>query len=149
MPERAKALFRAPVRAVALVRHDWHKGCSQGQNIVELALVLPILIMIFAFIIDFSRLYHGYVSATNAARVGAELATNVSIPNLTVVSSVEAEASPAVTVTNIAISPTVRTSGSPVQIGVTYVFSPYTPLVSGFWGGGSLPLVVTATASVY
>lgn len=122
---------------------------EQGQNLVELALVLPILILIFVFIIDFSRLYNGYVSATNAARVGAELATDQRVTNHVVISSVVAEASPAVAVANVAISPTVRISGGPVQIGVTYVFSPFTPMVSNFWGGGALPLVVTATGSVY
>ena len=120
-----------------------------GQSVIELAFVAPILILIFAGVVDFGRLYHAYVAATNAARVGAEYASDPLKSDGDVRAVVQREASPAVTLGSIAISPSPRTSGSQVQIGVTYVFSPYTPLVSSFWGGGSLPLVATATARVY
>ena len=122
---------------------------GSGQSVVELALVMPVLILILVGIVDFSRLLHGYVAATNAARVGAEVASDTLKSDDQVRAAVQRESSPSVTLSGITIAPSPRTTGSQVQIGVTYVFSPYTPLVSSFWGGGSLPLVAVAESRVY
>ncbi len=124
---------------------------DRGQSVVELALIAPILIMVFLGIVDFSRVYHAASAASNAARVGAEVAMNSQNTDQQITSAVQREVSPTIAFNSISITPTqsLRSSGDSVQIGVTYVFSPYTPLVANFWGGGTLPLVVTATARVY
>jgi hypothetical protein len=45
-----------------------------GQALVEFALVLPLMIVLLAMAIDFGRVFYGWVSITNAARVGAAYA---------------------------------------------------------------------------
>lgn len=123
------------------------KAC--GQSVVEFAFVLPVLLLIFVGVVDLSRLFHVYVAATNAARVGAEAATSYDLPIDRIVTAVQDEASPTLTISNVVISPTVRWPNDSVQVQVTYVFTAYTPLVSGLWGGGGLPLVASATSRVY
>jgi hypothetical protein len=46
----------------------------RGQTVVEFALVLPVLILLLLFAIDFGRIFLGWVSLNNAARVGANYA---------------------------------------------------------------------------
>ncbi len=41
-----------------------------GQSLTELALVLPVLVLIFIGILDLGRAFHTQVAAANAARVG-------------------------------------------------------------------------------
>jgi Flp pilus assembly protein TadG len=46
-----------------------------GSELIELAIVLPLLLLIFAAIIDFGFLFQRYEALTNAAREGARLGT--------------------------------------------------------------------------
>lgn len=43
----------------------------RGQSLVEFALILPVLILIFMGIVDFGRAIYAYNSVSNAAREGA------------------------------------------------------------------------------
>ena len=54
---------------------------ERGAELIELAIVLPILLLCFAAIIDFGFLFQRYEAVTNAAREGARLGT---LPNYTV-----------------------------------------------------------------
>ena len=47
---------------------------SAGQSLVELALVLPIVILLFLAIFDFGRAIFAYNTVSNAARDGARVA---------------------------------------------------------------------------
>ena len=49
---------------------------SRGQSLVEFALVLPVLMLILLFALDFGRVFLGWVELNNAARVGANFAAN-------------------------------------------------------------------------
>ena len=44
---------------------------EQGQSLVELAIMMPILMIILLGIIDFGRVFYAYVTITNASREGA------------------------------------------------------------------------------
>ena len=46
-------------------------GSCRGASAVELALVLPLLALLFVFAVDFARLYYYYSIVTNCARNGA------------------------------------------------------------------------------
>lgn len=50
-------------------------GDDRGSELIELALVLPILLIICAAIMDFGFLFQRYEVVTNAAREGARLAS--------------------------------------------------------------------------
>ena len=50
---------------------------SRGQSLVELALVLPILLLLVAGALDLGRLYYSQITITKAAKEGAlEASTN-------------------------------------------------------------------------
>ena len=49
---------------------------SRAQALAEFALVLPIIILLLAMAIDLGRVFYGWVSIQNAARVGASYAAS-------------------------------------------------------------------------
>jgi hypothetical protein len=49
---------------------------GRGQSVVELALVLPVVLLIVVVAIDFGRAFSGYVTLTNASRIGANYAAS-------------------------------------------------------------------------
>ena len=57
-----------------LLRRRSDEPVSRGQAMVEFALVLPILALLLVMAIDFGRVFFGWVSLTNAARIGANYA---------------------------------------------------------------------------
>lgn len=57
-------------------RRSPRSGSFRGQSFVEFALVLPLLLTFLAMTIDAGRLYFGWVSLINAARVGANYAAD-------------------------------------------------------------------------
>ena len=48
---------------------------DRGAELIEMAIVLPILLFIFAGIIDFGFMFQRYEVLTNAAREGARMGT--------------------------------------------------------------------------
>ncbi len=61
---------RLPVPNASAGRHRR----SRGQSLVEFALVLPVLLLIVLFALDFGRAFFAWVSLNNAARVAANYA---------------------------------------------------------------------------
>lgn len=59
----------------------WNRR-SRGQALTELALVLPLLAVLFVGILDLGRAYHTQVAASNAARVGLLYAQQVASPRM-------------------------------------------------------------------
>jgi hypothetical protein len=55
-------------------RNRSHEPISRGQALVEFALLLPLLALLLVMAIDFGRVFFGWVSLTNAARIGANYA---------------------------------------------------------------------------
>jgi len=51
------------------------RRADRGAELIELAIVLPILLLVLAAIIDFGFLFQKWESLTNAAREGARIAT--------------------------------------------------------------------------
>ena len=54
--------------------------CDRGAELIELAIVLPILLLCLAGILDFGFLFQRYQGVTNAAREGARIGV---LPNYT------------------------------------------------------------------
>lgn len=50
---------------------DRRRERSRGQSLVELALVTPLLLLLFAGVADLGRAFHAYVAVENAAKEGA------------------------------------------------------------------------------
>src|SRR5262245_65544382 len=54
-------------------RRNRPKSTERGAELVEFALVLPILLVVIAGLWDFGRAYRTYQAITNSAREGARL----------------------------------------------------------------------------
>lgn len=105
----------------------------QGQAILELALVLPILLLLVFGTIEFGRIYSTQLIITNSAREGARMAA-VGSDNSHVISAIENYASiidPGKLTIEISPVGFPRTGGSSVTVSVTYPVTIYSPIISG------------------
>jgi Flp pilus assembly protein TadG len=53
----------------------FQRNYERGQNIIEFALVLPLLLIILLGVLDLGRVFFGAISLTNAAREGVRYLT--------------------------------------------------------------------------
>lgn len=109
---------------------------EKAQALVEMALVLPILIMLVFGIVEFGRIYSTQIIVANSAREGARHAALGSDDN-TVVTVIKNYAS-ILEAENmlITISPneSFRQSGNSVTIHVEYPIQIYAPVISSIIG---------------
>lgn len=129
-----------------------------GQGLVEFALILPLLLLIFMGIVDFGRAIYAYNSVSNAAREGARLAivdqrigaggaylAAIEAANQATALGLDPTNSTQVLVT----FPTSTTcpaisAGCPARVRVQYYFSPITPIIGRILG----PLTVGSTTEL-
>lgn len=102
----------------------------RGQALVELALTLPLLIMLVMGIIEFGRIFHSYILVTNASREGARIAIT-GADNTTIISRVNDVSGTLGSVT-VVITPNdkaLRKSNTSVEVNVKHNLSLITPLL--------------------
>lgn len=102
---------------------------SRGQSLVEFAVVLPVLTLIFAAAVDFGRAFTAYIAISSAAREGAAfgMLTTANSNNGAGISSAATGESGAIwgtTPTVISSVGTDSTGNRYVQVTVSYVFDP-------------------------
>ncbi|MGQ9556954.1 MAG: TadE/TadG family type IV pilus assembly protein [Desulfurispora sp.] len=132
-------------------RHFQRLGTNQrGQTLVEIAIILPLLILLLMATIEFGRIFFTYLSVTSAAREAAR-STVISAQkdDSTIRQRVE-DAASWLTARDLAveISPAAensRTSGVPLTITVSYPVVLYTPLFSQIMPN---PFTVTAQTTM-
>ena len=127
-----------------------------GQALVEFALVLPVLLLILLFALDFGRVFLGWISLNNIAKIGANYATqNPQAWGTPGDASRRAEYATLIgndiAVTNcspVAIPDPAFTSGTtpgnPVTVSLTCNFTLITPFIGAFIGN---PIPVSASAT--
>lgn len=104
---------------------------KKGQSIVELAIVLPILLIILMGIFEFGRVMNAYMVITNASREGARLAS-VGESYSTVIEKIEDATYPLdVNKLQINISPSEysRSRGDSVVVNITYDIDIIIPII--------------------
>ncbi|SDC72171.1 MULTISPECIES: TadE/TadG family type IV pilus assembly protein [unclassified Candidatus Frackibacter] len=106
---------------------------KRGQALVELALVLPVILLILFGIVEFGRVFHAYLVITNAAREGAREGA-ISNSDSQIQSTVETAVDPSLDLNNlnIKISPSQanRSRGDSVKVEVKYNVDLFTPVVT-------------------
>ncbi|KXS40676.1 MAG: TadE family protein [Candidatus Frackibacter sp. T328-2] len=106
---------------------------KRGQALVELALVLPVILLILFGIVEFGRVFHAYLVITNAAREGAREGA-ISNSDSQIQSTVETAVDPSLDLNNlnINISPSQanRSRGDSVKVEVKYNVDLFTPVVT-------------------
>lgn len=140
------------------------RGRTRGQALVELALILPLMILLLAAALDLGRLFYSGITVTNAAREGAlEAAYNpdsfqAGLPcdrtdNRVMCRAINEASGSFVTVVPADVSLTCTPSctpamGSKVKVTVVGHFSLLTPILSVFTGGTNVTLSSTASAQI-
>src|SRR5262249_56296548 len=69
-----KGRFRGGIKPRTQYAPRHNRSKQRGAELVEFAVVLPILLVVIAGLWDFGRAYRTYQAITNAAREGARLA---------------------------------------------------------------------------
>jgi len=121
----------------------------QGQALVELALVLPLLIILIMGTMEFGRIFHSYLLITNASREGARAGV-VNKTDAEIKTKVkDAAATLGLTDDQITITPaqSYRTRGVPLTVKVDYTVSLITPVLDAFVPN-PFPLTASTTMRV-
>ena len=111
------------------------KQKERGQALVELALVLPILLLILMAIVDLGRIYHGFLSVTTSAREAARQAA-LGRTDEEITATAKASATPLEPdLISVVISPDVglRYAGTDINIEVRYQMAIITPGMQNFF----------------
>lgn len=122
---------------------------ERGQATVELALVVPVLLLILFGIMEFGRIFSSYLIVTNAAREGARWAA-VGADDTAIVEQVEnAAAGLDLSRLTVTITPAAggRVSGVQATVTVDYAVDLVTPVLSGI-APNPFPLTAQATMRV-
>jgi outer membrane biosynthesis protein TonB len=138
---------------------------SRGQAIVELALILPVFIVLFAAGADLARLFHSQIAIESAARAGALEAAQhptsfvagqpCDISTNRVICAVLTESSGSfltVSAADVSLactpSPCAEALGNQVKVTVVGHFALLTPILSLFTGGQSITFAQSAAAQI-
>jgi Flp pilus assembly protein TadG len=120
---------------------------ERGQATVELALVVPVLLLILFGIMEFGRIFSAYLIITNAAREGARLAA-VGASDTAIEQRVEdAAAGLDLSRLTVTITPSEgsRVTGIQATVSVGYSVDLVTPVLSGV---APNPFPLTAQAAM-
>jgi len=83
---------------------------ERGVQLVEVALVIPVMLLLFGAVAEFGRYFYEYTTAAKAARVGARFLTSKSVTSAT---NYELQAK------NLVVYGNISGTGSPVLPGMT------------------------------
>jgi Flp pilus assembly protein TadG len=110
---------------------------NNGQAMVELALVLPVLVLILVGIIEFGMIFKNFLvvnyGASEIARMASLGASDIEINNL------EADIFDTLNIENITVSilplPNIANKGEPITVEVNYSHELITPIISNILQG--------------
>jgi Flp pilus assembly protein TadG len=124
---------------------------KRGASLVELALVLPVLLLLVGGVADFGRAFYTYIALTNASREGARAASNYPQTQYEAYvkqAAIDEASSGGVTITaaNVTISrPAGVVSGQPIRVTVQ---GQITTIVGRIIGYNSFPMRSTTEMTI-
>jgi Flp pilus assembly protein TadG len=147
----------APVNVVKRGRERWRS--ERGAELVEVALTMPLLLLVVLGIIEFGFVFQQYEVVTNAAREGARMAV---LPHYTTDDATARALDylqaggldrSLATVEPVPLAPiAVGSSGKcivPIQVRVTYPHPiPFVGGIFTYFGGSSSALTLAATSTM-
>lgn len=101
-----------------------------GQAVVEMALVLPILLMTVFGTLDFGRAIYAHSTLASAVREGARRAVIPTVPGTVIVNTVVNRAAAIHVAPGDVIVTGSRAPGSTVVVAASCIFEPATPLIA-------------------
>jgi Flp pilus assembly protein TadG len=134
------------------MKHRRKEQKEKGQSLLELALILPLLIIILAGVLDLGRLYYAYVAVTDAAAEGASYAAiHPEQSDRDEVLQRAQEASRGLVQIDssmVAVDCPTVASGAPITVTVSYSFTVATPLINVIVPDGVLRLRAVANEAI-
>lgn len=120
----------------------------RGQSVAEIALLLPLLLMLVLGALDLGRAFYFGAAVANASRVGAQYAFDPKTSSAEVKQAIVDEASPylALDLNRITFTPSTGwVAGGELTVRVSYDFHFLIPLAKSMWGD---PLVMQYTSVI-
>jgi Flp pilus assembly protein TadG len=121
----------------------------KGQSLVETALVLPIILLLFCGIVDFGWILSNQLIVENGSREGARLGTVVAEQSdyKTLISSRVLAVTPEYSHSGIGVTSTISNPTDPssgdITVRITYTFQLLTPLAQTILGSQSYTVTST------
>ena len=120
-----------------------------GQGLLELALMLPVLIILLMGLLDLGRLFYGYVAVTDAAGEGANFGAMYPTADRSAIEARTRDATggliPPESVSVGILPDPVGGPGELITVTVIYTHTLLTPLMRTIVPAGTLPLRAEAT----
>lgn len=129
------------------------KEREKGQSLVEMALVLPVVLVILAIVLDLGRIYYVAVALTDAAGEGATYAAINPADTVGVITRAQEASGGLVQIDTgmVTVDAPAIAAGAPVTVTVHYDFKVATPIPYMIFGesfDGMLPLRGIATEAM-
>ena len=129
------------------------KESEKGQSLVEMALVLPVVLVILAIVLDLGRIYYVAVALTDAAGEGATYAAINPADTVGVITRAQEASGGLVQIDTgmVTVDAPAIAAGAPVTVTVHYDFKVATPIPYMIFGesfDGMLPLRGIATEAM-
>lgn len=136
---------------------------EQGVQLLEMAIVIPILLILFAAVAEFGRYFHEYTTLAKASRLGARYLISKSVnssvnyetiaKNIVVYGNANGSGSPilnGLSVNNVEVTYAGPVAGVPETVTVTIVNYPHVPLfnLGALLNNNSVSLAVDVKPSV-
>jgi Flp pilus assembly protein TadG len=123
---------------------------GRGQSVVEMALVVPMFILLFMGVIDLGRAFHDYVVLSNAVREGARYGSRYSWHTAGIVDAVHVEAANnGIDPSTIAVTVTFPSGWACMQpIRVTGIYA-FDTVLGALVGVSTVPLGSSTEMSVF
>lgn len=125
------------------------EAAAPGQSLVEMALLLPILLLLMVGMLDLGRAFYAYITITNAAREGARYAASHPTDDSSSIAAAVAEAASSgytISSSNVSLN-----SGHSIQPGdpITVTVSVNYSLLSSYViKSGSIPLSASTSMAI-
>lgn len=134
----------------ALRRLPRRRHRSRGQGLVELALILPVMLLLLLGALDLGRVFYAQITINNAAREGALVASQGGTSAAVRAAAVTEAKGGFVEVVSGAVTPGVScigaTFGATTTVDVSAPFEVITPLIRDIAAGGGQSLVLSSRA---
>jgi len=126
------------------------KSNQKGQSMVEMALTMPILVLIVAGILDLGRAYFTFIALSDAAAEGAAYAAIHPTDTAQVINRA-ADSSNGLVVLDpsmVGVDYAELTPGSSITVTVEYEYQLLTPIVQSFVNDGKLLMRATVAQPI-
>jgi Flp pilus assembly protein TadG len=126
------------------------RGGERGTTILEMALIMPVLLLMAIGLLDFGRAVYVRNELAHSARDAARLAS-IDPANTACIRAAASKHSSLATLTAADITitrPSLVAPGQPVTVAVQSKYQPVTTLIAGAIGASNLTLKASATMQI-